>query len=120
MDAVHFYLNQADKQDIQYSWFLDQYGNLIGSVELGTNYAVLKDLIWIQGRPGHAEATLVYMDGSEETVTVDQIDAVSLSTNEWVKDPQNIEPVMKDGFGFLFGQVATDSSRNTDYEALPV
>ena len=118
MDAVHFYLNQADKQDIQYSWFLDQYGNLIGSVELGTNYAVLKDLIWIQGRPGHAEATLVYMDGSEETVTVDQIDAVSLSTNEWVKDPQNIEPVMKDGFGFLFGQVATDSSRNTDYEGV--
>ncbi|MFQ7139476.1 S-layer homology domain-containing protein [Evtepia sp.] len=118
MDAVHFYLNQADKQDIQYSWFLDQYGNLIGSVELGTNYAVLKDLIWIQGRPGHAEATLVYMDGSEETVTVDQIDAVSLSTNEWVKNPQNIEPVMKDGFGFLFGQVATDSSRNTDYEGV--
>ena len=88
MDALHFHLNETgDLQTIDHNWWLDQYGNLIGVTNLDrTDYAVLKDLIWVNGGRdgGYAEATLIYMDGSEETVTVNTIDGLYYdSTPYW-------------------------------------
>ena len=66
----------------KFTWFLDQFGNLIGSAAITSDsYAVLEDIIWIPGKDDHAEATLVYMDGKEETVTVDKIDGLQATEN---------------------------------------
>ena len=74
-DAYKFIRDDAGtREDYNLNWWLDQYGNVIGATAIADNYAVLKDMIWIDGRPGYAEATLVYMDGTEATVTVDSID----------------------------------------------
>jgi len=78
LDAHQFNLNKASKDGTaKYTWFLDQFGNLIGSVEIDNdNYAVLKSIIWKNGEDDHAEAKIMYMDGTEETVTVDTIDGL--------------------------------------------
>mgnify|MGYP000467805862 CR=1 FL=1 len=57
------------------------------------------------------------MDGSEETVTVDQIDGVDLSSNVWDTAKNPVKPELKDG-PTTFGQVSTDSSRNSMYEGV--
>ena len=79
-DAVKFFLDEAGTTETaKFTWFLDQFGNLIGSAAITSDsYAVLEDIIWIPGKDDHAEATLVYMDGKEETVTVDKIDGLSV------------------------------------------
>ena len=78
-DAVRFYLDAAGTtKTAKFTWFLDQFGNLIGDAAIdNSNYAVLKDIIWVVGKPGHAEATLVFMDGKEDTVTVDTMDGLT-------------------------------------------
>ena len=83
-DAVKFYLDDAKSTGTaNYTWFLDQFGNLIGSKQIANdNYAVLKDIIWKTGVGAHAEGTLVYMDGTEKTgVEIASIDGL----NEIVK-----------------------------------
>lgn len=77
-DAEHFHMDAAGASNAKFTWFLDQFGNLIGSKEIAAKYgyAVLKDMNWVKGEG--AQATLVYMDGTEETVTVNTIDG------EWV------------------------------------
>ena len=49
-DAYRFYLNDAGKDgSVKYTWFLDQFGNVIGSSAIdNTNYAVLKDIEWVR------------------------------------------------------------------------
>ncbi len=82
-DAYKFLLNEAGSTGTTaYTWFLDQFGNLIGAVKVdNSSYAVLKDIIWKDGKPGAAYATLVYMDGTEkEDVEVSYIDGI--------KDPE--------------------------------
>ena len=78
-DAYTFYLDEAGMDGtVNFTWFLDQFGNLIGDVAIdNTNYAVLKNINWETGKPGYAEATLVYMDGKEDTVKVASIDGVA-------------------------------------------
>ena len=78
-DAYKFLLNEAGSTGTTaYTWFLDQFGNLIGAVKVdNSSYAVLKDIIWKDGKPGAAYATLVYMDGTEkEDVEVSYIDGI--------------------------------------------
>ena len=77
-DAVKFFLDDAGEDGtVTFTWFLDQFGNLIGDIAIdNTNYAILKNINWETGKPGYAEATLVYMDGTEGTVKVDSIDGV--------------------------------------------
>ncbi|MGM9607333.1 MAG: S-layer homology domain-containing protein [Oscillospiraceae bacterium] len=117
MDAVHFYLDEAGTDDAKYTWFVDLYGNLIGSVEIAAtyNYAVLKDIIWIVGRPGYAEATLVYMDGSEETVEVAKMDGDDKFDDDfWYTD--DAVTVLKDSASVInAGDVSSDSKYNTMY-----
>ena len=79
-DAVKFYLDDAKSTGTaNYTWFLDQFGNLIGSKQIANdNYAVLKDIIWKTGVGAHAEGTLVYMDGTEKTgVEIASIDGLA-------------------------------------------
>ena len=83
-DAYTFYLDEAGMDGtVNFTWFLDQFGNLIGDVAIdNTNYAVLKNINWETGKPGYAEATLVYMDGTEDTVKVASIDGVAYNGGE--------------------------------------
>ena len=82
-DAIKFFKDDAGTTETaKFTWFLDQFGNLIGSAAITSDsYAVLEDIIWIPGKDDHAEATLVYMDGKEETVTVDKIDGLQVTEN---------------------------------------
>ena len=83
-----------------------------------TGYAVLKDIIWTSGQ---AEATLVYMDGSEDTVIVDTIDGLYTTTG-W--NAVDAVPVLRDdGLNNDFNtntnpdrvQVSSDATNNTEY-----
>ena len=129
MDAFRFSLdetfNWTDEFDetINYNWWMDQYGNIIGVTPVArTGYAVLKDLNWVVGNGGYAEATLVYMDGSEDTVQIDTIDGFQFNNETWAWD--NATPVLRDaglGNNFVTGnpnrvQVSEDSTNNTRYE----
>ncbi len=128
-DAVNFYLDQAGRTKVEnFTWFKDQFGNVIGNVELNrTSYAVLKDIVWKVGTPGYAEATLVYMDGSEATVVVDEFDGLdkdipanrwpSYNGNDWstVASKQDEAPVLSDATR-AFPGVSSDSTYNDFYE----
>ena len=82
-DAYKFLLNEAGSTGTTaYTWFLDQFGNLIGAVKVdNSSYAVLKDIVWKDGKPGAAYATLVYMDGTEKK-------DVEVSYIDGIKDPK--------------------------------
>ena len=71
-----FYLDDAGTNKTEdFNWWLDGHGNIIAVTTIDrTGYAVLKDLIWIDGTPGYAQATLINMDGTEYTATVTSID----------------------------------------------
>ena len=124
MDAFRFSLDETNNnvdndETINYNWWLDQYGNIIGVTAMDrTGYAVLKDIIWTSGQ---AEATLVYMDGSEDTVIVDTIDGLYTTTG-W--NAVDAVPVLRDdGLNNDFNtatnpdrvQVSSDATNNTEY-----
>ena len=124
MDAFRFSLDETNNnvdndETINYNWWLDQYGNIIGVTAMNrTGYAVLKDIIWTSGQ---AEATLVYMDGSEDTVIVDTIDGLYTTTGWTAVDAV---PVLRDdGLNNNFNtatnpnrvQVSSDATNNTEY-----
>ncbi len=124
MDAFRFSLDETNNnvdndETINYNWWLDQYGNIIGVTAMNrTGYAVLKDIIWTSGQ---AEATLVYMDGSEDTVIVDTIDGLYTTTG-W--NAVDAVPVLRDdGLNNDFNtntnpdrvQVSSDATNNTEY-----
>ncbi len=124
-DAVKFYLDVAGNSTIRFNWWLDQYGNLIGVTDIDRNsYVVLKDLTWIQGRPGYAEATLINMDGTEYTAVVDSIDGdasyTATATSGFGWDSDDFEPELEDaaniGFRFNSANVSTDTRYNGLYE----
>ena len=80
-DANTYYLDQAAKTPlVNFTWFLDTYGNVIGSAKVAATYtyAILKNLTWnfgTGGANGSAVATLVNAaTGEETTATVKSID----------------------------------------------
>lgn len=86
-DASTFYLDQAKVDaDRNYTWYFDQFGNLIGDTYIADtySYAVLKNIRWVVGTPGYAEATLIDMDGKEYTAKVSTIDG--WTNDQWVAD----------------------------------
>ena len=137
-DAVMLVLNEAGKtKDVKYTWFFDQFGNVIGSVGLDrSSYAVLKDLTWVgTGKNGHAEATLITFDGSatEKTVTVNKIDGFDSAAStestahyKWVANQKGAVPYLRDNRnnGFeaadskAYAQVGEDDGSNTYYLGL--
>ena len=86
-DAVQFNLDQALQDQVtNHTWFFDQYGNLIGAVDvISTNYAVLKNIQWVPvtGSTGYAQATLVDLAGNESTVKVNSIDGDAAGAAGW-------------------------------------
>ena len=76
-DACKFYLNEAGNETINHTWYLDAYGNLIGATDISTvySYGTIKDIQWINpvGANGYAQATIVLMDGTEQTMKVKNI-----------------------------------------------
>ncbi len=51
-DAYKFFRDDAGvTEDYNFTWYLDQYGNVIGATGITSNYAVLKDMIWVNGGP---------------------------------------------------------------------
>ena len=129
-DAVRFYLDEAGTtKTAKFTWFLDQFGNLIGDAEIdNSNYAVIKDIVWIVGKPGHAEATLVFMDGKEDTVTVDTMDgltALNGLSGAFDKDCTGWEVNLSDAYtevGFAgydeYAYVSSDSKYNKGFEGM--
>ena len=129
-DAYKFLLNEAGSTGTTaYTWFLDQFGNLIGAVKVdNSSYAVLKDIIWKDGKPGAAYATLVYMDGTEkEDVEVSYIDGikdpkeenVTGNVGDFVKQYDNLD-VEKSEMAY-FGRsayVSASSRYNKYYEGI--
>ena len=99
-DACKFFQDDAKyTKNVKFTWFFDQFGNVIGSVALDrSSYAVLKDMIWEAGKPGHAEATLVTFDGeaTKKTVIVNTIDGFDADDYDWVKGWDNSDPYLKD------------------------
>ena len=129
-DAVRFYLDAAGTtKTAKFTWFLDQFGNLIGDAEIdNSNYAVIKDIVWIVGKPGHAEATLVFMDGKEDTVTVDTMDGLTAPnglSGAFDKDCTGWEVNLSDAYtevGFdgydEYAYVSSDSKYNKGFEGM--
>ena len=122
-DALFYVRDDAgiDRTE-NFNWWMDQYGNVIGSTAIDrTGYAVLKDLIWIDGKPGYAEATLINMDGTEYTATVTSIDgdddyvANTVTGFDW--DAIDREPTLADSFSGNPFTVAGDAlvSSNSNY-----
>ena len=121
-DAYKFLLNEAGSTGTTaYTWFLDQFGNLIGAVKVdNSSYAVLKDIIWKDGKPGAAYATLVYMDGTEkEDVEVSFMDGIDDRTGAFVKNFDNLS-VEKSEMAYFSGYayVSASSRYNEYYEGI--
>ena len=81
--ADNFYKDDAGLDgSVKYTWFLDQFGNLIGNDDVDTtSYAVLKSIKFVDKNDGAAEAVLVYLDGTEETANVKSIDGLSVAVD---------------------------------------
>ncbi len=118
-EAVNYALDEAGSSSSKHTWFLDQYGNVIGSADIDdlTKYAVLKDIIWNVGRPGSAEATIVFMDGSEETVIVNEFDEENVQFYQDPEDYDDQEPELCDDVSYQsYPDVSSDSKYNDEYE----
>ena len=124
IDAVNFELDEAgNDQTENHTWYLDQYGNLIGATDINsTNYAVLKDIIWVVGKPGHAEATLVDMNGNEYTATVNTMDGDATAPFNWDADDYTTkytDTATNTGFSSTDGgkaNISDEGSHNKVYE----
>ena len=82
-DAAELHLDEAQAKTSNYTWYFDQYGNIIGSVEVATQYtyAVMTSIWWtndLANGAGVAKATLKYMDGTDNTVTLDSVTIADL------------------------------------------
>ena len=122
-DAYKFLLNEAGSTGTTaYTWFLDQFGNLIGAVKVdNSSYAVLKDIIWKDGKPGAAYATLVYMDGTEkEDVEVSYIDGIGVygDFSEDYDDSIVVKDEMDTLFDDNYAYVSASGRYNTRYEGI--
>ena len=84
-DAAQFKLDMAQKDGkLKYTWFFDQFGNLIGDKQIATvyTYGTITSMWWAEDNTtggGKAMATVVYMDGTGETVELDTVDGNSLT-----------------------------------------
>ena len=79
-DAFKFLLDEAENQTAKHTWFKDQYGNLIGVVDIDTiySYGVVTKMYWEIGTAGSGKAIadVTYMDGTANTVTVAKVNTL--------------------------------------------
>ena len=81
-DAKWFVLDQAGTDVAKHTWFFDSYGNLIGVVDIATQYTygIIENIQWQNPAlaDGYAQATIRYMDGTTDTKVVASIDTKPL------------------------------------------
>ncbi len=84
-DAVKFNLDMAQKDGkMKYTWFFDQFGNLIGDKVIANvySYGTITSMWWAEDAStggGKAMATVVYMDGTPETVELNTVDSRAIT-----------------------------------------
>lgn len=74
-DAVKFILDEAGNSTENHTWFLDQYGNLIGAVEIAAtnSYGVINSIWWAGNATdgsGVAKANVTYVDGTTAVLDI--------------------------------------------------
>ena len=74
-DAVKFILDEAGNSTGNHTWFLDQYGNLIGAVEIAAanSYGVINSIWWAGNATdgsGVAKANVTYVDGTTAVLDI--------------------------------------------------
>ena len=74
-DAAKFYFDNAVASTNKFTWFFDQYNNLIGNVEIAaaTSYGVINSIWWAGNAAdgsGVAKANVTYMDGTTAVVDI--------------------------------------------------
>ena len=77
-DAAKFYLDNAVASTNKFTWFFDQYNNLIGNVEIAaaTSYGVINSIWWAGNAAdgsGVAKANVTYMDGTTAQVDISKM-----------------------------------------------
>ena len=77
-DAVKFILDEAGNSTENHTWFLDQYGNLIGAADIAAtdSYGVINRIWWVGNTAdgtGVATANVTYMDGTTGQVPISKI-----------------------------------------------
>ena len=77
-DAAKFYLDNAVASTNKFTWFFDQYNNLIGNVEIAaaTSYGVINSIWWAGNATdgsGVAKANVTYMDGTTAVVDLSKM-----------------------------------------------
>ena len=77
-DAVKFYFDNAVASTNKFTWFFDQYNNLIGNVEIAaaTSYGVINSIWWAGNAAdgsGVAKANVTYMDGTTALVDLSKM-----------------------------------------------
>ena len=77
-DAAKFYFDNAKASTNKFTWFFDQYNNLIGNVEIAaaTSYGVINSIWWAGNAAdgsGVAKANVTYMDGTTAVVDLSKM-----------------------------------------------
>lgn len=77
-DAVKFILDEAGNSTENHTWFLDQYGSLIGAADIAAanSYGVINRIWWVGNTAdgtGVATANVTYMDGTTGQVSISKI-----------------------------------------------
>ena len=77
-DAAKFYFDNAVASTNKFTWFFDQYNNLIGNVEIAaaTSYGVINSIWWAGNATdgsGVAKANVTYMDGTTAVVDLSKM-----------------------------------------------
>ena len=77
-DAVKFILDEADNSTENHTWFLDQYGNLIGAADIAAtnSYGVINRIWWVGNAAdgsGVAKANVTYVDGTTALVDISEM-----------------------------------------------
>ena len=97
-DAAKFYFDNAVASTNKFTWFFDQYNNLIGNVEIAaaTSYGVINSIWWAGNAAdgsGVAKANVTYMDGTTTTV----LDISTLIYNGAAAENRNTTYIAKGG-----------------------
>ena len=74
-DAAKFYFDNAVASTNKFTWFFDQYNNLIGNVEIAaaTSYGVINSIWWAGNAAdgsGVAKANVTYVDGTTAVLDI--------------------------------------------------
>lgn len=77
-DAVKFILDEAGNSTENHTWFLDQYGSLIGAADIAAanSYGVINSIWWVGNTAdgtGVATANVTYTDGTTSQVSISKI-----------------------------------------------